>query len=84
MLGRILRWCAIIAMACYLLPGCAYFSKSGRRQMAYERYVRKYSGQRAKRQAKYKKVRNPRPPDPSAYKVNAGVSESPQSVSGNQ
>jgi hypothetical protein len=83
MLKRTIQWCAIVAIACSLLPGCAYFSKNGRRQMAYARYVKKYSGRRAKAQVKYKKVKMPRQPPPSDFRTNTEVT-GPQSVTSGQ
>jgi len=79
MLKRTTQWCVIVGIACSLLPGCAYFSTNGRREMAYKRYVKKYSGRRAKAQVKYKKVKMPRQPPPSDFRINSEVT-GPQSV----
>jgi uncharacterized lipoprotein len=88
MVERILKYLLLVALAVAPLSGCAYMSKSGRQQLAYQRYVKKYSGKRTKLQKKIKAPRIPRTPGPSNNKVNSEVSESPQSVtsggSGNQ
>jgi hypothetical protein len=79
MLARTSRSFVVFLIACFALPGCAYFTNSGRQQLAYEKYVRKQSGMRMKRQAKMRRVRVP-----SALlsepKVSVGAAESPQSV----
>jgi hypothetical protein len=80
MLERILRAVAVILISCLVLPGCAHFTKSGRQQLAYARYVKKCSHNRVRLQTKFKKVRMPKVPDPSDYKVNTAIVESPQSV----
>jgi hypothetical protein len=80
MLERILRLLLLVAVAVTPLSGCAYMTQSGRQQMAYQRYVKKFSGKRTKLQKKIKAPRIPRVPGPSQNKVNTEVSESPQSV----
>src|ERR1043166_7689936 len=54
MLERAAKLLALVFLAATLLDGCAYFSKNGRQQMAYERYVRKCSKQRDRYRAKMK------------------------------
>jgi hypothetical protein len=83
MLGRFLKFLLLIAILCSALSGCAYMTKSGRQQMAMERYIRKCSGKRV-RMVKVKAPKIPRTPEPSDYRVSTGVSESPQSVSSNE
>ena len=83
MLGRFLKFLLLLAIVCSAFPGCAYMTKSGRQQMAMERYIRKCSGKRVKI-VKVKAPKIPRAPEPSDYQVNTGVSESPQSVSSNE
>jgi hypothetical protein len=83
MLERIAKPLAITLMICLALPGCAHFTKSGRAQLAYERYVRKRSHVRYRQIVKMKTPRHPIPPyAPSDYKVRAGAADasSPQSA----
>jgi uncharacterized lipoprotein len=80
MLEQMLRVFLVAALAVSSLSGCSYMTKSGRQQMAYQRYVKKFSGKRTKQQKKIKAPRIPRSPGPSDNKVNTQVSESPQSV----
>lgn len=80
MLEQIFRWLAILLIACFAFPGCAHFTKSGRQQLAYQKYVRKQSGMRAHRQAKMRKLRVP-PALLSEPKTTTGPGDSPQSVS---
>jgi hypothetical protein len=80
MLERILRLLLLAAIAVGPLSGCAYMSKSGRQQMAYQRYVKKFSGKRMKQQKKIKPPKMPPTPGPSDYKTNTDVGGSPQSV----
>jgi hypothetical protein len=85
MLDRILKFFAVVLVSCFLLPGCAYMSKSGRQQMAYERYVQKSIHRRNKGKMKITKEQQ-RIPDskPSKYEVKSGVVDSPQSVTTNE
>ena len=64
-----------------LFGGCAYFSKNGRQQLAYERYVRKCSKQRDRYRAKMK-MKAPRIPkyEPSEPKETTQLGGSPESV----
>ena len=80
MLGRILKYLVLAAIAAAPLSGCAYMSKNGRQQMAYQRYIRKQSGRKIKIQKKIKAPKMPRTPDLSPNKVNTEVIETPQSV----
>ena len=79
MLEQILKSLAVVSITCLALSGCAHFTKSGRQQLAYEKYVRKHSGMRFKQQAKMKTPRIPTMV-PSEPKVTTSVSDSPQSV----
>ena len=83
MLERILKSLAIILVSCLILPGCAYFTKSGRQQLAYEKYVRKCSYTRDRQRSKMKMPRMAIPAStPSENRVSAEVVDapSPQSV----
>src|SRR2546430_12186081 len=55
MLERILKFSAILLVGCFLLPGCAHFTKSGRQQLAYERYVKKCVHRRNRQRVKIAK-----------------------------
>src|SRR5438128_12638998 len=79
MLERNLKRIALVLVGCLLIPGCAHFTKSGRQQLAYEKYVRKQSGNRARQRVKTKKLRIP-VLQPSQPKVNTSVNNSPQSM----
>ena len=84
MLERIAKPLAITLIICLVLPGCAHFTKSGRAQLAYQRYVRKRSQMRYRQSVKMKTPRQRIPAyAPSDYKIRAaGVdSSSPQSIS---
>jgi hypothetical protein len=71
---------ALIAGSVFL-SSCSYMTKSGRQQMAYRNYVKKYSHNRVKQQTKFKKIKTPQPPQtPDAVKTAGG----PQSVSSAQ
>jgi hypothetical protein len=83
MLGRIAKPLGITLIICLALPGCAHFTRSGRAQLAYERYVRKRSHMRYRQSVKMKTRRQPIPAyAPSDYKVRGGAvdASSPQSV----
>jgi len=83
MLERIAKPLAITLILSLALPGCAHFTKSGRSQLAYQRYVNKRSHMRYRQRVKMKTPRQPIPAyAPSDYKIRAaGVdSSSPQSV----
>jgi hypothetical protein len=80
MLERTLRSFLVIALAAALLPGCSYMTKSGRQQMAYQRYIKKCSGRQTKLNKKIKAPRMPRTPGPSDNHVNTETGDSPQSV----
>jgi len=79
MLEQTLRLLMVVLIGCFAFPGCAHFTKSGRQQLAYQKYVRKQSGMRSRQQAKMK---TPRVPSfqTSPSKVTAGANDSPQSV----
>jgi len=84
MLERILKSLAVILVVCLILPGCAHFTKSGRQQLAYEKYVRKCSYTRDRQRSKMKMPQMAVPTSaPSENKVSAGgvdAAPSPQSV----
>jgi len=83
MLERVPKPLAIILILCLSLPGCAHFTKSGRAQLAYQKYVRKRSHMRDRQRVKIKTPRQPIPAyAPSDYKIRAGAADasSPQSV----
>jgi hypothetical protein len=80
MLERTPGWLTILVIVSFALSGgCAHFTKSGRQQLAYQKYNRKQSGMRARQQAKMKTPRVPRMPV-SEPKETTSVSDSPQSV----
>jgi uncharacterized C2H2 Zn-finger protein len=81
MVERILRVSALLLIGCFLLPGCGYMTKSGRQQMAYQRYVNKSIHRRNKGRQKITKAQQ-RVPDfqPTKYEVHSGLVGSPESV----
>jgi hypothetical protein len=79
MLERAAKVLALLFITATLFDGCAHFSKSGRQQLAYEKYVRKCSKNRDRQRAKMKAPKIPTF-EPSAPKETAQVSGSPQSV----
>lgn len=78
------RVCAIpihgALLLCVALSGCSYATARGRQQLAYARYVKKFSHNKLKQQTKFKKVKMPAPPE-SKTNVNATVGAGPQSMS---
>jgi hypothetical protein len=80
MLEQTLRRVTLVLVGCLALTGCAHFTKSGRQQLAYQKYVRKQSGMRARQQVKMKTPRVPSALRPSEPKVTTGVDNSPQAV----
>jgi len=79
MLERFAKPVVIALIASMALDGCAYFSKTGRQQLAYQRYVRKCGKLRDRQQAKMKFPRIPTVV-PSQDKVTTQVGNSPESV----
>jgi hypothetical protein len=79
MLGRSVKVVAFAFIAVTVLDSCAYFSKSGRQQLAYERYVRKCSKLRDRRAAKMKAPKIPTF-EPSEPKQTTQLGGSPESV----
>jgi hypothetical protein len=81
MLERFTKLLALIFIAVTLLDGCAHFTKSGRQQLAYEKYVRKCSKNRDRLRAKMK-TKAPKIPkyEPSEPKETTELGGSPQSV----
>lgn len=80
MLERFTRLLVCIFIAVTMFDGCAYFSKSGRQQLAYQRYVRKCSKQRDRQRVKMKAPRIPKS-EPSEPKETDQLGGSPESVS---
>jgi|SRR4029079_11552717 len=80
MLERTFRYLLVAAFAVAPLSGCGYMTQSGRQQMAYQRYVKKYSGRKMKQQKKFKSPKMPLTPGPSDNQVTTEVGGSPQSV----
>jgi hypothetical protein len=80
MLEQTLRRVTLVLVGCLALTGCAHFTKSGRQQLAYQKYVRKQSGKRARQQVKMKTLRVPSVLRPSEPKVTTEVNNSPQAV----
>ena len=78
-----LRSTIAILFAALLLSGCSYATTRGRQQMAYARYVKKYSHKRVKQQTKFKKWKMPLTPE-SQPAVTSGTDQSPQSVRSNE
>jgi hypothetical protein len=84
MLGQPLRLIGIALLAgSVFLSGCSYMTKSGRQQMAYRNYVKKYSHNRVKQQTKFKRIKTPQPPQ-TQEAVRTASSSGPQSVSSAQ
>src|SRR6266550_5975945 len=80
MLGPVLKYFVLVAIAATSLSSCSYMTQSGRQQMAYQRYVRKMSGRQTKIKKKIKAPKMPRTPDLSPNKTNTEVIGTPQSV----
>jgi hypothetical protein len=75
------RALALILVAATLLSGCSMLTASGRRERAYERYVRKSSLGRVKQQKQIKFAKNTLPmTQPTAPMVTTEAS-GPESVS---
>jgi hypothetical protein len=79
MLERFAKSLAIALIASMGFGGCAHFTKSGRQQLAYQKYVRKCSKQRDRLRAKMKAPRIPKIA-PSQDKVTTEAGGSPESV----
>jgi hypothetical protein len=75
MLEQPARLIVVLLVGGLMLPGCAYMSRSGRQQLAYAHYVKKYSHNRVKQKTKFKKVKVPKPSPQNTVPGN-----SPQSV----
>jgi hypothetical protein len=70
--------CLVLLLA-LLTPGCSRFSKSGRQERAYSKYVRKMSANRDKQRSQEIKQRAEMPklrPTPGPTEENIQVSES--------
>jgi len=84
MLERTFSYLLIATFAVAPLSGCGYMTQSGRQQMAYQRYVKKYSGRKMKQQKKLKSPKMPATPGPSDNQISTEVGGSPQSVHSNE
>lgn len=71
---------AVVGLLCLNLSGCSYATARGRQQMAYARYVKKYSHNRVKQRTKFKKWKLPAAPV-SNPDVNTSTGDGPQSMS---
>ena len=80
MLERLLSYFLLAAIAGGTLSGCSYMTHNGRQQMAYQRYIRKQSGQKMKIAKKVKSPKMPKTPPPTENKPVTEVIETPQSV----
>jgi hypothetical protein len=81
MVERIISLTAVVLIVLTALPGCSMLTAQGRRERAYERYVRKCSHQRDRLQAKMLKTQQQIPTlPPSEPKVTTMVGGSPESV----
>jgi hypothetical protein len=73
-------FCLILVLA-LSLPACSRFSETARRQRAYEKYVHKSMGNRARQQAKFTQSRAPQMPLSDAGPVTETTTEEgPQAV----
>lgn len=76
---RSIKWLLPLLFLGLSLPGCSRFSKSGRQERAYSKYVRKMSANRDKQQLREIRQRAEMPklrPTPSEPVENIQVSES--------
>ena len=70
----VLRITAALLIGCFSLPGCAYFSKQGRQEMAYQRYVNKCIRTRDRQRRKITKEKRRVPPhNESDWQVSSGA-----------
>jgi hypothetical protein len=75
---RLLNLASAILIGCLFLPGCAYLSKNGRREMAYQRYVRKCMKMKYRQQAKVRKQQQRIPHAPKTkWEVTTSKADSP-------
>jgi PBP1b-binding outer membrane lipoprotein LpoB len=76
---RLIKSLGLVLLLALLTPGCSRFSKSGRQERAYSKYVRKMSANRDKQRLQEIKQRAEMPklrPTPSEPVENVQVSES--------
>jgi hypothetical protein len=75
----------ILFLALGATSGCSRFTKSGRQERAYAKYIQKSSTARQKRQAQFRreKARIPQPDMASEPQVTAETSDGPQAVPSN-
>lgn len=84
MLEQSLRLIGIALIAgSVFLSSCGYMTTSGRRQIAYRNYVKKYSHNRVKQRTKFKKMKMPEQPQ-SQDALKTAASDRPQSVTSAQ
>jgi hypothetical protein len=75
---RLLNLASAILIGCLPLSGCAYLSKNGRQEMAYQRYVKKCMKMKYRRQAKIMKQQQRIPHAPKTkWEVTARATDSP-------
>jgi hypothetical protein len=78
---RILQFTSALVVGCFLLPGCAYFSKTGRQEMAYQRYIKKCQKRRYHQRVKIAKQQLEIPTRPAPkYEVKVGRVDAPDTV----
>ena len=80
MLGQSIKYFLVGAIAAWTVSGCSYMTHNGRQQMAYQRYIRKQSGQKMKIAKKVKSPKMPKTPPPTENRPVADVIQTPQSV----
>jgi uncharacterized lipoprotein len=71
--------CATVLLTA--LTGCSSFSKSNRQQRAYQKYVQKQSGARAKQQTLFRKSDKPQMPAQGVSEPVESTSTGPEAVS---
>jgi PBP1b-binding outer membrane lipoprotein LpoB len=76
---RLMKSLCLVLLLALITPGCSRFSKSGRQERAYSKYVRKMSANRDKQQLREIRQRAEMPklrPTPSEPVESVQVSES--------
>jgi hypothetical protein len=74
-----IKWLSLVLLLGLSMPGCSMFTKSGRQERAYSKYVRKMSANRDKQRSQEIKQRAEMPklrPTPGPTEENIQVSES--------
>ncbi len=80
MLERVSKFLLVIVLGSSMLSGCSHMTTQGRQQLAYARYVKKFSHNRVRQKNKFKKVKMPKPTIESHSSPSANTSDSPQSA----